>query len=78
MLTLINFFTVLIDDNISYISFDKLLICSYLHVIKTHLEFLDPGIRISLGPPKNDKLASIFIVPVSYTEHFPILVICNI
>ena len=54
MLTLINFFTVLfvIDENISYISFDKLLICSYLHVIKTHLEFLDPGIRISLGPPK--------------------------
>ena len=52
MLTLINFFAVLIDQNITYISFDKLLICSYLHVIKTHLEFLDPGIRISLGPPK--------------------------
>ena len=54
MLALINFFTVLfvIDENISYISFDKLLICSYLHVIKIHLEFLDPGIWISLGPPK--------------------------
>ena len=52
ILTWINFLTVLIDQNISYISFDKLLICSYLHVIKIHLEFLDPGIWISLGPPK--------------------------